>query len=322
MKPWHPIVRQHIRQWSARLGNLSWWPEYVYHFTDVRNAVNILKDGFLCSREEAAQRGVMVVDNASQEIIQQTYSDRQRYVRLYFRPKTPTQFCNEGFRPVGQRDRDAHCPVPIFFCFDAFDILTRDDCEYSNGNMGAARTLHSGEERFFRNIPFHWVFHNGSFYPDLPKEDIIFHRHAEILIPDHLPLDNSLKMIVCRSSAERQTLLRLLPADIRDIWLPKIRLGDAGFYFRRWTFIEEVVAVDGNIIFRFNPSTCTPGPFDVKFAYKEDGETKVRTWENNRWNLNDTLTINVPNAFSGLVALQIEGAIAYCSDIVVSDIPF
>lgn len=35
---------------------------------------------------------------------------------LYFRPRTPTQFHNEGIRPPLQRGQSgAHCPVPIFF---------------------------------------------------------------------------------------------------------------------------------------------------------------------------------------------------------------
>jgi hypothetical protein len=77
MKPWHGRIQQHIQDWSGRLGILGWWPKYVYHFTDVRNAANILEDGILYSRAEASRLARMMVDNASPEIIAQT---RPQYI--------------------------------------------------------------------------------------------------------------------------------------------------------------------------------------------------------------------------------------------------
>lgn len=53
MKPWHEDIASHIAIWSQRLGNLNWWPRFVYHFTDVRNAARILQEGNLYSRAEA-----------------------------------------------------------------------------------------------------------------------------------------------------------------------------------------------------------------------------------------------------------------------------
>ena len=42
-------------------------------------------------------------------------------------------------------------------------------------------------------------------------------------------------------------------------------------FFRWWTFVEEVVAVGSDIVFKFNPDTQTPGPFSVRLAYQEEG---------------------------------------------------
>ena len=124
MKPWRSEIRQHITKWSRQLGNLEWWPQYVYHFTDIQNAACILNDGILYSRAEPDRQNCMVVDNASPEIIAQTRPEYTRFVRLYFRPRTPTQFRNEGIRPKDKRELGAHCPVPIYFCFDSLDILS------------------------------------------------------------------------------------------------------------------------------------------------------------------------------------------------------
>ena len=72
MKYWANEIEEHINVWSAKLGNLDWWPRYVYHFTDVHNAASILQNSYLYSRTEATKRGLMKVDNASPDIIQQT----------------------------------------------------------------------------------------------------------------------------------------------------------------------------------------------------------------------------------------------------------
>ena len=139
MKPWRSEIHQHIQLWESRLGNLGWWPKYIYHFTDVQNAARILTDGVLYCRTEAGRRGLMVVDNASPEIIAQTKPEHTNFVRLYFRPKTPTQYRNEGIRPITTRELGSHCPVPIYFCFDALELLAQDRVEFSNGNMASLR---------------------------------------------------------------------------------------------------------------------------------------------------------------------------------------
>ncbi|NOK63725.1 MAG: DUF4433 domain-containing protein [Chloroflexi bacterium AL-W] len=114
MKTWHKRIERHIEEWSVRLGNRKWWPKYIYHFTDVNNAVQIITTGYLYSHAECEKQGIMVVDNASPEIINQTRLDYLNYVRLYFRPRTPTQYRNEGIRPFSKRELDAHCPIPNF----------------------------------------------------------------------------------------------------------------------------------------------------------------------------------------------------------------
>jgi hypothetical protein len=323
MKPWADEIRRHIDVWANQLGILNWWPRYVYHFTDVCNAAKIVQSGYLYSRSEAQQRGLMVVDNASPEIINQTRPEHLQYVRLYFRPKTPTQYRNEGIRPPSQRVLGgAHCPVPIYFCFDAFTVLALDETEFSDGNMGSSRVSHSGERDFFLSIPFHLVFHNRWFTPD-EHDEVIFRRNAEVLVPGRLPLKPALKFIACRSAPERQTLLQLLPTnDLRRQWAARIRLGDQGFFERRWTYVEEAVAVDNNMILRFNPNTMTPGPFDVSFSYSEQGTELPRSWTGTQAKLNSQLRIRVPDANWGIVTLHLDDALAFTGLVTFEEIPF
>jgi hypothetical protein len=322
VKPWADEIRGHIQAWSARLGPLSWWPRFVYHFTDVHNAVSILKAGYLYSRAEAERQCLMRVDNASPTIIEQTRPEHLEYARLYFRPRTPTQYRNEGIRPKGQRELGgAHCPIPVFLCFDALGVLRRDDVEFSNGNMGSAWASHSGERDFFFSIPFNLVFHHGWFTPD-ERDTVIFHRNAEVLVPGSLPLESTLKFVACRSVAERQTLLHLLPADLRRQWTPRIRLGEQGLFERKWTFVEEVVVVDDRVIFRFNPSTLTPGPFEIKFSYYEVGTDEPRTWKDYVRTISGQLTLRVPGASWGEASLHLDDALAFAGLLTFEEIPF
>jgi len=323
VKPWADEIKSHIEAWATRLGPLRWWPRYIYHFTDVRNAVSILQTGHLYSRIEAERRGLMKVDNASPRIIEQTRPEHLKYVRLYFRPRTPTQYRNEGIRPICRRQLGgAHCPIPIYFCFDALMVLTLDEAEFSNGNMGSPRASHNGERDFFFSIPFHLVFHNRWFTPD-ERDEIVFHRNAEVLVPDDLPLESSLKFIACRSVAERQTLLHLLPSDLRRHWLPRIRLGDQGLFYRRWSFVEEVVVIDDLVVFRCNPNTQIPGPFEVKLLYQEKARPRpVRSWQGALPDMKSQLSFRIPDACWGTATLHLDDALAFAGPLVFEDIPF
>jgi len=322
MKPWHSDIERHIAIWSQRLGHLSWWPRWVYHFTDVRNAAGILQSGALYSRAEALRRGLMQVDNASNEVISQTRLERQEFVRLYFRPRTPTQYRNEGIRPRGQRELDAHCPVPVYLCFDAQMILSADDTQFSDGNMASARVAYSGERDFFLSIPFAQVFHEGAIRQTDDKAEIIFRRNAEVLVPNRLSLEPTLKYIACRTAAERQTLLQLLPVQSRLRWSPLIRVAEQGLFYRYWTYIEQVVTMDDRVIFRFNPDSRTPGPFEISFSYRERGEGSERLLRSHADDLRNDLKIRVPGVTEGTVTLYLDDALTFAGTVTFNDLTF
>jgi hypothetical protein len=243
---------------------------------------------------------------------------------MYFRPRTPTQYNNEGIRPFGQRQLGgAHCPVPIYFCFDAYEVLSRDDTQFSNGNVGSRRATVSQERDFFRAIPFQWVFHSGAFTPD-ERAEIIFRRNAEVLVPHRLALVPALKFIACRSAAERGTLLHMLPTRTRRKWEKLIRIDTQGLYERKWTFVEEVVTVSESrrVLIRFNPGTNTPGPFHFRFEYQEHGSMTVRSVERDVEVLPTKVEIGVSEADFGNATLWLDDSLAFQDTIYFDDIPF
>ncbi len=290
---------EQIRQCLNELESASWlgesrrwWPKFVYHYTDIKNAVNILENNELLSRAICEQNNLMQTDNASPEVISQTDSRWKNYVRLYFRPRTPTQYRNEGFRPENQRLLGgAHCPVPVYFLFDAKKTLCMNETMFSEGSL-AADTEPFGDALSFSNIPFQSVYHDG-WFDQLQGHVIKFHRHAEVIVPQRLSLDY-LKYIWCRSSAEYQMLLHLLPARLRRKWVRKIGLGSKlNLFFRKWTYVEEISLSEEFVTFRFNSSSESSGPFKAHVLIQEDLTRKTYVWKNDEYYAEKKLAINL-----------------------------
>ena len=192
-------------EWKHKGEARSWWPKFVFHYTALENAVSILKSGMLYSRREAERKGLLVTDVASASVLSNTSRDHRRHVRLYFRPKTPTQFSNEGIRPAQSIRYGAHCPVPVFFLFDSGDLLTRKSTQFSDGSLAGYNPGRIGDTgKFFESLPFQQIYHN-TWFKEEEKQEIVARRHAEVIVPDELDLD-SLRFIWCRSEAEKETL--------------------------------------------------------------------------------------------------------------------
>jgi hypothetical protein len=217
------------------------WPRYVYHYSDIRNIVEILKCGQLLCRRRVVDDNRLKVDIADKEIIQD--SRTHDYARFYFRPRTPTQFDQEGIRPPAIQVHGAHCPVPVFLLFDSRSMLTRDECLFTRGNLKTRGHEPGRSARFLSSIDFHSVYHDGPFSPE-ERNRVIFSRNAEVLFPDSVDLEE-LKWIVCRSGAEKQTLLHLLGDDAGE-WNELIRLEARSerLFERRWTYVEDVRLLD------------------------------------------------------------------------------
>lgn len=228
-----------------------WWPKFIYHYTNIDNAINILETGYLYPRSKVIPQGLMANDNASNEVIANTDSQWFNYVRLYFRPRTPTQWHNEGFIPEPQRHQQAHCPVPIFFLFDSKDILSRQDVKFSNASLAKRNSKIYSDIEGLKKMPFEYIYHDSSFN-EAERDLIIGARQAEIIIPEKLDLTD-LKYIWCRSEAEYNTLLYLLSPKTRNRWENKIGSGKKGNLFnRRWLFVEKTEMDTKQVTFYFN----------------------------------------------------------------------
>jgi hypothetical protein len=207
--------------------------------------------------------------------------------------------------------------------FDAYEVLSRADTEFSNGNL-AGKASTGSDARFLASIPFRKVYHDTWFEPS-ERVEIIFHRHAEVIVPNELEL-SALRFVGCRTQAEYETLLHLLDSEARKKWSPKIGAGARGnLHYRRWTFVEGVELTAKKIRFQFNPSSETPGPFGAHVRIWEGVTGQEYSWRSDALMANSTLELSLqplqhPESYT--VRLELDGHLAYANHYVEGDIPF
>ena len=274
-------IRQHLgslKQQSWLLPSQRWWPDFLFHCTDVRNVVNILRTGEMLNRTQALALQQLHVDIASPEIIANTNQTWQDYVRLYFRPKTPTQYRNEGFRPITQQTYHAQCPVPVYLIIDAMEVLSKVGVLFTDGNV-AAGAQPTDDIEFFKVIPFEVVYHSESYDTSIPNR-IVYHRNAEVLVPERLSTSEIL-FLCCRSQAEYETLLGLLPPHTLSQWSNKIGVcPKLDLFFREWCFVEQVEMTQESVLFRFNVGEW-PEPFKARAEIIETQTGTKLGWSDN-----------------------------------------
>lgn len=256
-----PTYLETIRQQRKRLPReINWWPSYLYHYTDVNNAVGIIEQEWLYDRKTVETRQLVKIDAASHNVLEVTRDDIKHCARLYMRPLTPTQFYNEGYKPKTVRHKEykeADCPVAVFFLFDAVKTLEYPGvCFVERGGAGhQIEQRRFGPEKF-AELNFQKIFHNG---PTSHDSSILRYRRTEVLRDDGLPLNGLLRRIVCRSVAEKETLFALLQercparyAQYKD--LITAAPADLGTYlfFRHGIFVRNVKSYPDGISIELN----------------------------------------------------------------------
>jgi len=289
----------------------SWWYKYLYHFTNINNIVYILSDDKLLSRNELIRLGKNHDDCTSNDIISRTPERVKNFVRLYFRPNTPTLYHSEGIRSPQNRWLEAHCSTPVYLLFDAMNILTKSSVRYSSGNLAASDALTYISARALSKFPFEKIYHSTAIQSSDDKRNIIFHRHAEVLVPKSLDLTN-LKWILCRSSAERQTLINCLPHDVRNRWKSKIYYDDKGYFFNRnWTYVKEVNMTNSNITVYYNPETGN-NRNNIRIEITSIDGTSLHCWEIPNYSASGKHNLTLPHAIDKyIINITIDGYLAY-----------
>ena len=316
----------------------QWWPEFFYHFTDAHNAASIIDQGWIYSRAKADKESVMANDNASKVVIETTNSENKIYGRLYFRPLTPTQYHNEGFKPEGVRNKDinASCPIPIFFLLSVEKTMQLEGVKFAErGISGNRHNIQSGEEEFAK-LNFSKIYHNG-FYDSKTNGDIKEYRQSEVICEGGFPVQPTVRVIMCRSNAERETLLYLLKRYSLRVYeaYKKIIMYKPSqkMFCGNGIFIKEVSVVDNSISLELNSkklrvkNSDDEVPFSVKIEvtyigangqslYFSEGETQMNycTVENIGMKLD-----SIPNCTKVLVKVKFDEEVMYENELVIAD---
>ena len=234
----------------------KWWATHAFHFTALENAISILKSGVLYSRIKAEQNSLMHSENASRAVISTTDFEVLSYVRFYFRPLTPTQYYNEGFKHSQLRldSQGSNISIPIFFVFKLNFLLSDNKTVFS----GKSKAGHNDEvlagANEFANLNFEQIYANG--YMTDPEEEKKY-RQAEILYPDAYKIDDSLEVILCRSEVERNTLLKKLKEEdskTYEKYKSLIKVGKRNVFQNNGFFVKSVSYCDGRLDISFNDS--------------------------------------------------------------------
>ena len=236
-------ILEYMQQLPSSLGldrNRRWWWCWLYRSDHVENAAEILNSGRLLSRAAAEKRQVIRVDSGAPHYVGQLTKKHRNLVRLYFRPRTPTQYTNEGIRPREELEYGVQMPVPVYLLF-AVSLLGEEGMDFTKGRLEQGTAV-GGSAEFLKSIDFGDVYHDSGVgsLGNSRRPEILNARHSEVVVKNELSLDK-LKHIVCRSPAERETLLNLLTPEASARWLKMIRVdeGDRRMFEKRGTFVKK-----------------------------------------------------------------------------------
>jgi hypothetical protein len=212
------------QQWSE-------WKGSIYHFSHIDNAVEIIKNRKIQSRNKANIKG-----DAAGNVVHRR-GDAHNYARFYFRPQTPTQFYNEF---LGKNTTDGYethgnwiswydkarglgfpkCPIPIFFRFSIKEVLFKYEkkCCVSNGNMQADSTQFNPIEKMLDKFNFDYLYSNMS-YDKEHNRKYMNYSQQEFLVKDEISFNDLFDFeIICPSEEDRTLLINLLGNEHKDIF--------------------------------------------------------------------------------------------------------
>lgn len=287
------ITKLRNEEW---LGSRYWWTYFLFYFTDIRNVAKMLEDETILSPVEAGE----------------DFNNRwDKFVRLYFRPRTPSLFRSEGFRPVN-RTNDEYCPIPVYLLFDFEAVICHPESRFSDGDPVRTKKTYKTPS-YFSDLPFDLIYHDSWFMPD-ERDEIMRSREAQVIIPDQMGLE-SLQFIWVRSDAEYETLQSLVRGDVWRKWRDKITARtDFQLFNQKWVYVQDVKMSETEIRFQFNPCDKSDDcqPYHVKVFITKDDAT-VYEWEDEAFGFDGKdLVLTLPDPHHDYeVTMHIDHDLAY-----------
>ncbi|MBZ0296447.1 MAG: DUF4433 domain-containing protein, partial [Anaerolineae bacterium] len=213
-----------------------------------------------------------------------------------------------------------------YMLFDFGDVISREDALFSYGSLARPDTEVYSTADAFDELPFDLVYHDSRFEKE-ERDQIVFHRHAEVIVPDEIELD-SLRVIWCRSEAEYETLRFLLPEAVLRHWSAKIGVrADYNLFNREWVYVDRVALEAQQAVFCFNPprSSLDAGPFDLELKIADMANGDIYRYQDPIAEINSPLVVDLsllgrPQAYTA--QLLLDGKVAYAGAYHADSAPF
>lgn len=290
-----PAYRRFLRDLRQEewLGARFWWPYFLFHFTDAKSLIDAL-----------------IAEELQSPFMQgEDFNNRwDKFVKLYFRPRTPDLFHAEGFRSALSTPSDNYAPIPVYLLFDMEAVILDPQARFADGNPEHTKKTYKTPQ-YFRDMPFEQIYHDSWFMPD-EREEIMRYREAQVLIPDRIGLE-ALQVIWLRSPAEYETLRQMMPPEIWYKWRDKFTArSDYHLFNNKRTYVRHASLEEKQIRLTFNPCQYDCQPF-VATATIEYGDGEIVTWEQDDYLPEKDLVIELPRKGAYSVTLELDGSLAY-----------
>lgn len=216
----------------------SRWAGKIYHYTHISNAIKIINEGKIKSRNTANQ-----VNNIAGTVYM-SRKDPHRFARFYFRPLTPNQFYNEDLGIQDMKnpyyykwvDMDyPKCVLPVMFEIDCKELLkvNQEKIWASNGNMQTKKTKYDKLNNIINLMDFENIFCD-SFKAEQDKQA----SQQELLILDELNL-NSLNSLNIKIKCTNKFIINQIEKHCNSPLLDNLALNTDNFNQNNKSFLIE-----------------------------------------------------------------------------------
>lgn len=236
---------------------------YVYHFSHIENAVSIIREEVIKSRQDAVFK-----DSAGSGIIDQTGADRKTFARFYFRPKTPTQHYIEnlgrGQDSLNRIGSDPLCPVPVFFVIPLEQAMQHCDWNISIGSLASPQVPFGNDIETIMKFDFEGVY---KAVEEIGGQRFRLAAHQEFLAKDNLDLRVLDYSLIVQDENAKTSLLVML-GDQAAKWESKITV-DPSFYQGENPKVDIAIS---HHIFNASLSKTHPGYFILQHSMRSQWE--------------------------------------------------
>ena len=211
--------------------------------------------------------------------------------------------------------------MPIMFIFKLEQVVTRSNVRFCDRKMAHAGIVPGDDEGYFDSIDFTKVYHDSAIADPVLRNEINDRRMAEVLVPDELPLNATLDMIICRTQFDAISLQHLMRAQDQN-WRTKLRVSTkpAEMFFCWGAYVIELQLAGSALTLRVKASRDYTQGQQLKFNICQQRANQATMVLRANYALanNPMLISGWDPAYTDNWLIEIEDALAFCGPVPVA----